>query len=377
LPPELASLPLTALADRLRVNFSPAEASALAEQVTLRCRASDKLGAADGWLLTADGLEMMTAPAVAARRAHRLAGLGLPVLDLTCGLGTDLRACTDAGLAVTGLERDAATAILAAANVPAAGIVRGDATNPPFLLSTSAMILDPSRRGAKGRRFDPAAFSPSWDVCLGLLAEAPAGVLKAPPGIDHTYFPAGCEAEFIQLGRSLRECALWTGAGARPGLRRAVLLPAGAELDSEAPEAPATTAPPGPVLYDPESCVTRAGLVRHLAARLEAWMLDPQVAYLSGSAARFDALCATFAVLEALPFGLERLRKRLRDLGANPVEIRRRAFPIEPDDLRRQLGPIEGEPVTLLCTTLSGRRTIFITRRIAAHADARLDGGSR
>jgi len=315
-------------------------------------------------LLTAPGLEMMTHPLVAERRARRLATLGLPVADLTCGLGGDLRACAELGVAAAGIERDPATAILARANVPAAGILLGDAARPPLRLQHLAIILDPSRRGAARRTFDPAAFSPPWDTCIELLSAARASVLKAPPGLDRERVPASAEMEAVQLRTGMREVTLWAGGNAVPGVRRAVLLPAGAELTSEAPECPEEPGPIGRYLFDPESCVTRAGLVRHLAHSLGAWMLDSQVAYLSADTPAFDPLAATFEVLEVVPFSVRRLKELLAARGWRADEIRRRAFPVEPDELRRLLGRAQGRSVTLLCTTIAGSRTVLVARRL-------------
>jgi hypothetical protein len=362
-----ASLPVAdpvKLAAALRRQFPANEASALAEQLTLRVRAGRNHGGHRGLLYTPQGLEMMTHPVVAERRAVRLASLGLPVADLTCGLGGDLRAVSERRISAVGLETDGATALFAQANVPDAAIVRGDAGQPPFEVAERALIIDPSRREGGSRRFDPRAFAPPWDTVLRLAAEARAAVVKAPPGMLDTHVPRTAEVEAVQLGTSMREMTLWFGAAATPGLRRAVLLPSGESIDSTEPEADAGVAAPGPFLFDPESCVTRATLVRQLAQRLGASMLDFQVAYLSASEPALSPLAATFEVLDELPFSVNRLRYRLRAGGWRPDEIRRRAFPVEPDELRRLLGKLEGEPVTLLLTTLSGRRTVFIARRL-------------
>lgn len=371
----LAAIPLDAgrddpnrLVTGLRKAHPPAEASALAEQATLRSKAAARFGQDPAMLLTATGLEMMTHPLAAERRARRLARLGLPVADLTCGLGGDLAACARLGIPSTGLERDPATAILARANVPSASIVIGDAGRPPFRLDGLALLLDPARREAARRTFDPAAFSPSWETCLDLLGQARAAVLKAPPGLDRERVPHWAEMEAVQLGTGMREVTLWAGAGTSPGLRRAVLLPDGAELTSEAPECPETPVPIGRYIFDPESCVTRAGLVRHLGQRLGARLLDPQVAYLTASLPAFDPLTATFEVLEVVPFSIRRLKELLATRSWRPQEIRRRAFPVEPDELRRLLGRLNGEPVTLLCTTVGGNRLVIIVRRLSPGA---------
>lgn len=353
------------LAAALRKSYGPNEAAALAEQLTLRARARQRFG--DDFrdmLFTAEGLEMMTHPLVARRRARRLATLGLPVVDLTCGIGGDLTEVSAVSDITVGIESHASTALLAAANAPAAAVVLGDATRPPLGLELVAVIIDPARRGSAGRRFDPAAFSPPWDLCLALLQQARAGVLKAPPGLAHHHIPLWAELEAVQLGRDLRELALWAGAGATPGLRRAVLLPEGVELDSTAPESHGLAPSVGRYLLDPESCVTRAGLVRHLAASTGSNLLDDQVAYLTTDHAAFHPMAVTFEVSEVLPFSVHRLKAHLRASHLRPDEIRRRAFPVEPDELRRLLGKLEGDRVTLICTTVNGERQVILARRV-------------
>src|SRR5688572_5511817 len=156
-------------------------------------------------LYTPHGLEMMTHPIVAARRAERLASLGLPVADLTCGLGGDLRAVSERRISAVGLETDGATALFAQANVPGAAMVRGDAEHLPFEVAERAVIIDPSRREGGSRRFDPRAFAPPWDTVMRLAMEAKGAVVKAPPGILDTHVPSSAEVEAIQLGTSMRE----------------------------------------------------------------------------------------------------------------------------------------------------------------------------
>jgi hypothetical protein len=349
---------------RLRTDLAGDEASAISEQLEIRARARERFGnLAPHWRGTREGLEMATHPIVAERRARRLATLDLPVIDLTCGVGGDLVAFAQQCRHVLGLERDAATAFLAAHNVDGkAWVVRGDAARPPLQLSNAAAFLDPSRRAGGLRRFSPREFTPPWDMCLHLLETAAPGALKGPPGIPDAAIPPAAEVEFVQLGRSLREAALYLGGNAQPGVRRAVLLPAGDELCNRDPSSAAVASGVGEVLYDPASCVTRAGLVQQLAHRLEATLLDSRIAYLTSDSARDDPLADAFQVLQVVPFSLARLRTALRANTWRPTEIRRRAFPIEPDALRKQLGRIDGAPVTLLCTTIANKRLIVVAK---------------
>jgi len=353
------------LVSALRKLYPAIEAAALADQLHLRARARTRFGAEyRSMLLSAAGLEMMTHPLVARRRAVRLASAGHVVADLTCGIGGDLSEVAAISAGTVGVEADAATALIAAANISSACIVRGDATHPPLHLESHAVLIDPARRGPGGRRFDPAAFSPTWDQCLDLLRTAASGVLKAPPGLGHQHVPEWAELEAVQLGRDLRELALWAGSLAEPGLRRAVLLPDGVEIDSRAPQSEGLAPAVGRVLLDPESCVTRAGLVRQLAAATSSNLLDDQVAYLTTDAAVFHPMAATFEVLDVLPFSIQRLKAHLRANHLRPDEIRRRAFPVEPDELRRLLGKLEGDRVAFLCTTIHSQRLVAIARRV-------------
>lgn len=355
------------LATELRRTYAPAEASALAEQLTLRARALRNQKTNRDWLYTAQGIEMVTHPVVAAHRAARMATWGIPVADLTTGIGGDLSALTEAGITAYGLERDAVHAILAASN-SGAPVVCGDAARPPFELTRFGILIDPSRREGSTRRFNPSAFSPTWDVALALAAHSPAAVMKAPPGIGAEYVPSSAEVEAVQLNGSMRETTLWFGADARPGFRQATFLPSGTTLDSTEPEASAVPGQPAAFLFDPESCVTRATLVTHLAHRLGAHLLDSHIAYLCSDEVSFSPLAATFEVLDTLPFSVSRLKDRLRAARWRPDEIRRRAFPVEPDEIRKLLGRLEGEPVTLLFTTIANRRMVFIARRLFAPA---------
>lgn len=364
-PDAFRTLSTTQLAARLRRELAPSAAAAIGEQVDLQARARRKLGDdAREWLLSPDLLEMMTHPRIAERRARRLHAAGGPLLDMTCGLGGDLNAASATGSAAVGLDRDPVAAILARANVPGALVAIADAAQVPLRLENMSVVIDPSRRGGGRRTFDPEAFSPSWGVALELARAARLAVIKAPPGIDHAALPHEAEAEFVQLGRVLRECAVWLGEGVTPGRRRAVMLPDEHALDSEAPECPVEPAEPGVAILDPRSCVTRAGLVRHLGARTGSRLLDGSVAYLTSDQVAFDPLAETFELLDTVRFSIDRVRRRLREGGWTPREIRRRAFPIEPDEMRRLLGKFEGEPVTLLCTTILGRRTVFIARAV-------------
>ncbi|MDN5962342.1 MAG: methyltransferase domain-containing protein, partial [Propionibacterium sp.] len=108
--------------ERMRREFAPELAAAALSQMGLRRRARAKLGPrADLLLWTSDGVEQATRASVSAWRARRLVSAGITtVLDIGCGAGADALAFLDAGLSVTGVEIDPATALLARHNLSTA-----------------------------------------------------------------------------------------------------------------------------------------------------------------------------------------------------------------------------------------------------------------
>ncbi len=356
-----------AAATRLRAVCSPPQAAAVASQVALRRRARARMGPrAETFFWTPDGLEQATRPAVSARRAARLAGLGVRrVLDLGCGLGVDAAALVDAGLAVTAVERDEATAVLAAANVPGARIVVGDAEAlaPDLLGETDAVFCDPARRTAAGRSWRVEDLSPSWSFVEGLLAADRPTVVKVGPGLPLSLVAPPWEAEWVSEGGSVVECALWSGPGSNPGRRRAVVN--GVELTRDAALAPPPVTDLDGWLYEPDGAVIRAGLVPEVARLVRGSRVDDQVAYLTAPWHHPTDFATAFEVLEVLPFDERVLRRWVAERGVGVLEIKKRGVEVDPAELRKRLRPRGKASATLIVTPTSvGVRAVVVRRAV-------------
>jgi SAM-dependent methyltransferase len=342
LPPELATMALT--------------------QAGLRAAARAKFGSlAERLLFTADGLEQATRIEVADHRAARFASAGLAsVLDLCCGIGSDALAFARAGLRVSGVERDPATAKLAAANTAGLPVrISTGAAEQADWRSAESVFLDPARRGARGRTFDPAAYSPSFGFVTEVLLETRYAAAKLGPGIGHALIPDAVEAEWVSFDGGVKEAVLWSAGFAGGGIRRrATVLPAGRQL-TDADPAESLIGPVGGYLYEPDGAVIRAGLVRQVAALLPGGRrISEQLAYLSadgvadGPAA---ALARGFRVLDVLPYSLKRLRAELARRQVGIVEIKKRGVDIDPAVLRRELKPAGPNSMTVLLARIDGR----------------------
>ena len=376
---ELAAAPPTpdnhmTVATRWRERLGPERAQAALETALLRQRAAHKFARAAEMYFTRDGLEQATTEPVAAHRAARFAAAGArTVADLGCGIGGDALALAAAGVAVAGVDRDLVRLMMAAANAAVYGVadrflpIQADLRQLPPL-PAEAFFFDPARRsgggpqGAPSRRLHTVAdYQPPLSLIDAWRPVVPRGAVKVSPGVDYAELPVGVEAEFVSLAGDMKEAVLWYGE-LRTAARRATLLPGGHTLSGEADEV-APIAPPRATLYEPDGAVIRAHLVGLLAAQLDAALLDPQIAYLTTDTPRPTPFARTFAIDDAFPFQLKRLRAYLRERGVGRVTIKKRGSPLEPDALRQALRLRGDNEAVLFLTQVRGRHTVLIGTR--------------
>lgn len=333
--------------------------------VELRERARAKFDLADRMFFDREALEMASRQEIARYRAGRLQHCDT-VMDLCCGIGGDLLGLA-ANSRVRAVEIDGVRLEMARMNAAAAGLARVDfiqADVRHIRPRADAVFIDPSRRAGGSRVRRGHDYSPPLSHVDEIRRAVPATVVKVGPAIDEGQLPEDCEIEFISAAGQCREAVLYFGrlATAR---RRATLLP-GPHTLVEAGGSEIPVAPPGAFVYDPDPAVVRSHLLDPLARRLNAWKLDPQVAYLSGDIAVDTPFARSYRVLEVRPFHLKRLRQFLVGHGLYPDEIKRRRFPLEPPELRQLLRVRSGDrPVTLIATRLEDRPVVVICEKAA------------
>ncbi|OLT19652.1 hypothetical protein BJF81_07780 [Ornithinimicrobium sp. CNJ-824] len=386
LPPydEDAVLALTA---RLRDQGVPAEVVAAAlTQARLRARARRRLGdLAETLLLTEDGLEQATRPAVAVRHAERFAASGVGhVWDLGCGLGLDAIALAGAGLEVTALDRDPAVVAAARANLsghPRARVVLADAgsvTPEP----DDGVWFDPARRspgvadvhGRTRRRSRLAELSPSWEHVQLVSRRAAAAGTKLSPGFPVSEVPDGVEAEWVSLDGDVLECALWWGGAAGATGRSAVVgTSPGAGSSGDAAVRWHVVRPPeqdpgvlvdarsvGPFLAEPDRAVVAARLTGALAATVDGAELDTGVGYVTAGRVHPLPWARWYAVQDVLPLRARPVRAWLRARGAGRVTLKKRGVGVDPGAFRTELRLSgEGPEVVLVLTRVAGRPAVL------------------
>jgi hypothetical protein len=368
---------------RLEKLFDRDLARAALETVILRGRARAKFSRADHMYFTREGLEQASGEAIAHYRAARFTPFAR-VADLGCGLGGDAIGLS-AVTAVTLVDRDPVRLALARANLAAYGRAADSVTadlNVDPIPAAAGLWFDPARRAGGRRAFSVRDYQPPLAVIARWLPGTPALGVKVSPGVDLAELDEGTwrqtgsgnqqpafEIEFISVAGDLKECVLWFGP-LRTAERRATLLPGPHTLTSRVIPPP-TVGQPARYLYEPDPAILRAGLVTVLAGQLGARQLDADIAYLTADALTPTPFARAFALDDAFPFQLKRLREYLRARNVGAVTVKKRGSPLEPEALIHKLKLKGDERRIVFLTHAAGRPYALVGREAVSPGAAK------
>ncbi len=354
----------------LRRRYDPQTASMAVRQITLRRRAQSKFSRAHVMWFTPDGLEQSSAEIVARYHASRFPE-GTIVADAGCGIGGDLIALAGRGPAV-GIERDDLSTRFAQRNLQAYGVeqnawlVHADLRSL-HLERAGWLFLDPARRSDGRRGLSPEDWQPDWGTVCALARVVRGALIKTTPALPAEYLPEECEQEYISVAGECRELLLSFGACRQGIARRARLLPENVYLaDSGAPEP--EVRPPLQWVYDPDPAVVAGHLVAELAQQLQAYLLHPKIAYLTGERYVQTPFARAYRLLEHFPYSRRQVLSRLRAVGAGTIVVKKRGVMQSPEELVRDWKPAGERKVVVLLyradrgvMTLLAEDTGFVT----------------
>ena len=349
------------------------------DQAQLSRVAFDRYGIdASMLLLTRDGLEQATRPAVAQLRAQALVASGAKiVLDLSAGLGFDVRAFLQADLEVIAIERDPVTAAYLRVNAPGAEVIEGDSLALiDALLSRLApsdvVFVDPARRSGRrtldGSRAhperDPERWSPPWSFVVGLAARNVRVCAKVAPGFSPIHLPTGWSGTWTTVNRDAVEAMLcsWTEGPSRSArmiedsaLQKTVFDFRGGGNSEH------RSAPIGAHLYEPDQSLINAQLLDDFCLVDTALQrVDSTSTWLTSDVTIEHPMLRGFEIETQLPNDTKALRKALIALGVGDVTIKCRGMNLSADQLRKELKLPAGTSATIVIATAAGSRVTLL-----------------
>ncbi|MBN1536142.1 MAG: hypothetical protein JW908_05370 [Anaerolineales bacterium] len=333
------------------------------ETAILRQEGAIKFPFAEKMFFTRQALEQASGWEVSNYRVERYIGFDR-VFDLGCSIGGDtLALCKVAP--TTGIDLDELRLHMAKLNCESLDLqdqvnfLQADLkAGLPFKKFPGrekwACFFDPARRKAERRIFSVDDYSPPLNIINEWIEYIPAFGVKISPGVDMSEIQSyDAEVEFISLRGELKETVLWFGLF-KSTRRRATLLP-GREMLCEEYSTSLPLSEPQAFIYEPDPAVLRAGLVATLGARLDAFQLDPMIAYLTTPHLIATPFARAWKIETWFPFGLKRLRNYLRQQGVGKVTVKKRGSPLEPQALIHDLH-LQGEQERVVfLTQLNGK----------------------
>lgn len=362
------------IASQLRQQLPPPHAQAIIDTLILRQRATKKFGHAAEMYFTRNALEQASSEIIAMYRAQRFVKVGIQtVADLGCGIGGDALALAQ-HVWVLGVDLDPLRLAMARENVAAYGgagrfqPVQADLTHfaPPYV---DALFFDPARRDAQGKRiYSLHDYKPPFSLVDRWRRTVEGTAVKISPGVHYDELPPATQAEveFISVNGEVKEGVLWFGSLSSQASRRATLLPDGWSLtDLDAPGQQVAVTTSQNYLFEPDGAVIRAHLVQALARQINATQIDKEIAYLTTNEFIKTPFGRWFALEDAFPFQLKRLRHYLRDRKIGKATIKKRGSPLDVARLQRQLKLRGDKHCYIFLTQVMGVPTVLIGQSIA------------
>lgn len=324
-------------------------------QWALRTRAASKFTDSGSMFFVAEALEQASHERVASYHASLFPADEL-VVDLTCGIGSDLRAFAKRGEAI-GVELDPERARCARANSGAEVIVGDCLEVGP---SAKNYFCDPSRRDPRGRASaDLSRHLPDPAVIKERFANADRVLIRLSPLVrDEDLRSLGIRCEFLSYGRSCREALVSFGPEISPAWQ-AVHLETGERLDG-VPGPLETVAAPRPWVFDIDPAAARCGGIPALANRHSLALWGGDQGFLTGEETLHSCWLRPYQVLETGKFDLKLVKQTLAQRGWYTKTLKPRGIDISPEETLKKLPRAGATEVDLLVVkTSQGTRVAY------------------
>ena len=348
---------------KLRKQWTVDEITVAAELVAAREKAKGKLDNAITLASDSSGVQQATSSAIARHKAKRFMGHS-NIVDLCCGIGSDLCALPDNAI---GVDLDSLRCWMAEENTNKT-VHCCDATT--FELTDDCVIhVDPARRNSAGRIFELEEMIPKFSEVVTIAKKTSGGCIKLSPAVnpeDIKQLPP-FEIEYIEEKNRLVQAALWYGSlTQKDGKTTATSIKLG-ESFSGIIEPTTFSKKINKWILEPNVALERASLHGTLGNEFNASELAPGIGLLTTNENPKSPWFTSFELLATTSLRLEKVVAVLRDLKCTQVEVKTRGKTVDPNQWQKKLNKKASGPLlTIFALRLGKKHVALIARRFVS-----------
>ncbi|MEZ5334889.1 MAG: methyltransferase domain-containing protein [Methanolobus sp.] len=298
-----------------------------------------------------DGIRFATPEPVAQYRAERLQCK--TIADISCGIGGQALHFAQTCDFVYAIEIDPKKVDYARKNAKTMGVeniefIAGDALKPEIiekLPELDVVFSDPARPPAEKER-NIENMSPSIpDVMEAYAKKSSNFAFEAPPQLSPEKIPFDCEKEYMSLEGKLNRLNLYFGELKKAEIS-AIALP-GKNIIRKTGDTIGIPdrKMPGIYAYEPEECVTKAGLLKQLAGEFAEDGTDVSIVDIDGKRTLISSgnpldsslFKNSYKVATIMPFDINKVNPYLKKNSFGTVIIRAAINPDEYWEVRNSL----------------------------------------
>ena len=348
----------------LRKKWSAEEVSVAIELMRARSSAMGRLENAKTIISDLEGVQQTSSSAVAKWKAKRFVKCE-HVVDLCCGIGGDLLYLPEHAI---GVDINPLRCWMAQQN--AAKKVDCCDVLSYKELKNSMILIDPSRRDARGRRLTLDEMQPPISTVQEICKQARGGCVKLSPAInieDVAEIGALQEVEYIEDRGRVTQGVVWFNELVQGDCEVTATSLTKGESISGFVETPRIFGEFSKWIFEPNPALERAKLHGKLANELGFWEPAFGLGLLCGHEFKESKWFTAFEVLSITSLRVEKVSDALRTLNAGEVEVKTRGGVVDPDVWQKKLQKPANdlnERLTVFALRVGKKRVAVITRRV-------------
>ena len=348
-----------------------ARRAAALELVSEGRKLARKLGIDERLVAVREAVEQASSGRVATWHAQRVRS-DARVLEIGCGCGGDSLALAHRAANLIATDVDPVRAACAHVNLTTTGrassrAIPGDGFNvlAGEAAKADVVFVDPDRRAGGKRLLDPEQWRPPLSRLVELTHGTRRVLVKAAPSLDPETVAGVFSVAYVSHGGECVEAFLEAPPGDSLAVRAVLLPDDGPSIELFGDRSQAPSGPVGDAIHVVDPAAIRAHLLAELCDRNALHLVDPEIAFMTGTVGVRSPWLKGFRVMTVLALRPVDVLAELRALRPSAVRVHARGVAITVPEMERRFAdavvPRGGGPaIDVFATRVLGAPTAIL-----------------